>query len=206
MFQVQYFLADGQCQLQAGVFPGLVVAHEGPVQDGDRAGEHALQRLVCQRLGVADPFHGHGLGPENIAEQDGRFHAAGAVGLHPAETAEYVAFQLLAEVLHHVVTFRLAVDQHVQPQLFLFLDAVADFRTDSVLVLLRCQLALTKHEPCLADILGLGERADGGCGVARQLQVACLDRRALLVAALALTQLRCDRRDRLANLWVRHAG
>ena len=192
--------------MQTGVFPGLVVAHERPVEDGDRAGEHPFQGLVCQRLGVTDPFHGHGFGPGDIAEQDGWFHAAGTVGLYPAEAAEHVAFQLLAEVLHHVVTFRLAVDQHVQPQLFLFLNAVADFCADSLVIFLGCELTLTKFEPCLADILGLGERADSGCGVARQLQVACLDRRALLVAALALTQLRRDRRDRLANLWVRHAG
>ena len=31
----------------------LIVAHEGPVEDGDRPGEHALHRLVGQRLRVA---------------------------------------------------------------------------------------------------------------------------------------------------------
>ena len=36
-----------------------VHAGERPVQNGDRAGKHALHRLLREALGVAAPFDGH---------------------------------------------------------------------------------------------------------------------------------------------------
>ena len=126
--QVQHFLADGQCQLQAGHRARLVVTHKGPVQDRDRAGQHALHRLVGQRLCIADPFDRHRFRPADIAKQDRRFDAARAIGLHPAELAERIAIQLLAEVFDHVIALGLAMHQNIQSQRFLLADAVGNLR------------------------------------------------------------------------------
>ena len=75
-----------------------------------------------------------GLGAADVAEQDRRLHAARAVGLHPAELAERVAVELLAEVFDHVVALGLAVHEHVQSQRFLLAHAAGDFRLHGCLV------------------------------------------------------------------------
>ena len=66
----------------------LVVAHERPLEDRDRAGEHPLHRLVGERLRVPPPAHGHRRRARHVAVEDRRLHAAAAVGLHPAVRRE----------------------------------------------------------------------------------------------------------------------
>ena len=48
----------------------LVVAHERPLQDRHRAGQHALHRLLGQRLRVARPVDGHRPRARDVAEDD----------------------------------------------------------------------------------------------------------------------------------------
>ena len=74
-FQVLHFIAQGQGDLATGVGAGLVVPHEGPLQNGHRAGEHAFHRLVGEGLGVTGPFHCHGMGALHVAENDRWFDA-----------------------------------------------------------------------------------------------------------------------------------
>src|SRR5690606_18981021 len=62
----------------------------------------------------------------DVAVEDRRLDAARAVGLHPAEAAEGIAVELLAEVLDHVVALGLAVHEDVQPQRFLLAHDAGD--------------------------------------------------------------------------------
>ena len=50
-------------------------AHETPLQDGDGAGEHPLQRLGRQGLREGGPAHGHGLETLDIPIDDRRLYA-----------------------------------------------------------------------------------------------------------------------------------
>ena len=124
--QVDGLVADGQRDLVGGVGQRLVVADEGPGQDGDRTGEHALDRLVGQRLRVGDPFDRHRGRARDVAEEDRRAHTAGAVGLDPPVLRGGESVELFGEVLHHVVAFRFAVHEHVEPELLLQRDDVGD--------------------------------------------------------------------------------
>ena len=114
--------------MQAGVGTRLVVAHEGPVEDGDRAGEHRFHRALGQALCVFAPFDGHRARTGDVAEDDRRFDAARAVGLYPGEAGEDVAVKLFAEVFNHVVALGFAVNEDVDVQFFLDFHAFADVR------------------------------------------------------------------------------
>ena len=74
--QVGDLRAQGERQLVGDLGTRDVVAHEGPGHDRHRPGEHALHGLVGQRLRVGAPDHGHGLGPGDVAPQDGGAGAA----------------------------------------------------------------------------------------------------------------------------------
>ena len=127
-FQIQHFVADGKRDLQAGVGTRLVVAHEGPVQDGYRAGEHRFHRALGQALCVFAPLDGHGFRAGDVAEDDRRLDAARAVGLYPGEAGEDVAVELFAEVFDHVVALSFAVHEDVNVQLLLDFHTFADVR------------------------------------------------------------------------------
>ena len=92
----------------------LVVADERPGQHGDRAGEHALDRLVGERLRVAGPRDGHRVRAGHVAVQDRRAHAARCRTTAPSRWRGRESVQLLGEVLHHVVALGLAVHQDVE--------------------------------------------------------------------------------------------
>ena len=114
--EVEHLVLDRERDLGAGLAAGLVVAHERPLQDRHRSGEHALHRALGQRLGRLPPAHRDRLRPGDVAEQDRRLDAAAAVGLHPAGVREREAVELLAEVLDHVVALGLAVHEHVEAE------------------------------------------------------------------------------------------
>ena len=75
---------------------------------------HAFHRFLRQRLGIGAPFDGHGTRAADVAEQNGRFHAARTIRLQAAELAEGVNVTLFAEILDLVVALGFAVHQHVQ--------------------------------------------------------------------------------------------
>ena len=82
-FEVKHFFTDRQRDLQRAFAERNVLAGEGPVQDGDGAGQHALHRLFGQALRIDRPFDRHRLIARNIAPDDGRLYATRTVGLHP---------------------------------------------------------------------------------------------------------------------------
>ena len=65
-----------------------------------------------------------GLRAGDIPPDDRRLHAARAVGLHPGLLREKETVQALPEVFDHVVALVFAMNQHIQPDLFLQGDAV----------------------------------------------------------------------------------
>ncbi len=78
---------------------------------------------------------------------------------------EREAVQKLAEVLHHVVAFELAVHQYIQTEVLLPADGLLGFPVNWRLVLLLRQFAPAEAEPELPHFIGLGEGPDCGCGI-----------------------------------------
>lgn len=76
---------------------------------------------------------------------------------------ENVAGEPLTEVLNHVVTLRLAVDQDVEAKFLLDLDNFADLLLDELLVFLRGDFTLGELVSLDTDVLCLGERSNS-CG------------------------------------------
>src|SRR5712692_3415053 len=140
--EIQHLVTDRECELLSGFGTGLVVAHEGPLQDRDGSREHPLHGPVGVGLRERAPPHGHRLGARYVAVDDRRLHVAGAVGLHPAVLGEGEPLELLPEVLHHVVALELAVHEHVESQVFLDLERPLDLVLDKALVCGRGRLAV----------------------------------------------------------------
>src|SRR5690606_16071450 len=205
-FQIADFVANGQCQLPRLLFAGNILAREGPHEHGDRAGEHALYHLVGLLLGVTDPVHRHRRRTAEVAMDHRRLDAARTIALHPAEAGETVAFELLGEVFDHVVALRLAMHQHVQPQLLLNGDRTAYFRLHGLGVVACGQRALLECLARQADRRRLREGADGGGREQRELQARTLQldprgeaRSPLAVPWLDRGQPRLD--DGIMNAW-----
>ena len=57
---------------------------------------------------------------------------------------EREAGELLPEIFHHVVALEFAVYEHIQPDVFLQGDGLADLRLDEAVVFLRCELAIVE--------------------------------------------------------------
>ncbi len=113
-FQIRHFITQRQRNLLRDRFAADVLTREGPAKNGHRTGQHTFYRLVSQGLGIFSPFDGDRVRTADITDHHRRFYAAGAVALHPAVLGKDEAVQMFTEVLHHVVTLRLPVNQHVQ--------------------------------------------------------------------------------------------
>ena len=161
-FEVKHFVADGESQLLGLLLVGDVLARPGPVENGDRAGEHALHHMAGAGLSVGAPFHGDRVGAGHVAPYDRGLHAAGAVGLHPSVLGEQETVEVLAEVFDHVVTFEFAMHKHVEADLLLMLDAGVNLRLHVFVVFCLGDLTLAQPSAFGAHFLGLREGSDGG--------------------------------------------
>ena len=182
--EIEHFVADGEGELLGLLLVGDVLARPGPVEDGHRAGEHALHHVVGLGLGVRRPFHGDRVGAGHITPDDRRLDATGAVGLNPSVLGEQEAVEVLAEIFDHVVTLELAVDQHVEADLLLLLDDGVDLGLDELVVGFLGDLALAQLGALGANLLGLGEGADGGGRQQRQAEGLALQGLTLLAGRL----------------------
>src|SRR5690606_15141754 len=104
--------AYGQSYLVARNFTWLVITHKGPLQNGDWSGEHTLYRLMGKRLRIFSPVHRHRMWTGHVSKYNWRLYATAAVTLDPTVLGEGEAGQLLSEVFHHVVPFKLPMDQY----------------------------------------------------------------------------------------------
>lgn len=68
---------------------------------------------------------------------------------------ENKAIELLSKVLHHVVPFRLAVNQKVEADFLLELNNVLNLLLDEFVILLSGKLALSMFGARLTDFFGL---------------------------------------------------
>ena len=168
--EIEHFVADGEGELLGLLLVGDVLARPGPVEDGHRAGEHALHHMVGLGLGVRGPFHGNRVGAGNVAPDDRGLDATGAVGLDPSVLGEQEAVEVLAEIFDHVVTLEFAVDQHVEADLLLLLDDGVNLGLDELVVGFLGDLALAQLGTLGANLLGLGEGADSGGRQQRQAE------------------------------------
>ncbi len=67
----------------------------------------------------------------NIADHHRRLHAAGAITLHPAILGKDKAVQVLAEILHHIVTLGFTMHQHVKAEALLLGNRLLDMFSDA---------------------------------------------------------------------------
>lgn len=190
--KVNNLVAESESELLS--LDGLVdiVTGERPPQASDGTSEHALHGLGGDGSGVLGLLDGHGGGARDVTDDDGGTHAAGAVRLNPGVGGENVTSQALTEVLHHVVTLGLTVDEDIEVELLLDLDDLLDLLLDELLVLLRGDLTLGELVTLDADILGLGERTNGGGGEERELEGLGLLGVTLGESGLAVVHLRGD--------------
>ncbi|KAK1242143.1 hypothetical protein MKX07_000129 [Trichoderma sp. CBMAI-0711] len=151
-----------------------VVTGERPSQAGDGSSQHTLHGLAGDGDGVLGLLDGHGGGAGDVADNDGGSDASRAVALDPGVGGEGIAVQALTEVLDHVVTLRLTVDEDVELKLLLDLDIVTDLLLNEGVVLLGGDLALGQLVAGQANLLGLGEGADGGGGEEREVELLLL--------------------------------
>lgn len=134
---------------------------------------------------------------------DGGADATRSVGLDPSVLGENESVELLAEVLDHVVALGLSVDEEVEVNLLLEADDLLDLGLHSLLVLLSGDLALVELVTGNADLLGLGERSDGGGREAGELELLLLGLLADREGRLALEVILLDGGDAVADLRVR---
>ena len=73
--EILHLVAQGKGDLLTGLGARLVVAHERPVEQCHRTGEHAFHGFVGETLGVAYPIHGHGTWTRYVAVDDGGLDA-----------------------------------------------------------------------------------------------------------------------------------
>jgi hypothetical protein len=126
-----------------------------------------------------------------------------SVALHPGVLSEHEAVQLFTEVLNHVVTFRLAVDEEVKADFLLELDDHLNLLLDELIVFSLGDLALAELGTGRTDFFGLGERTDGSGGELGQVEVLGLDFLASGERTLAVVHVRGNGSDTLANSVVR---
>ena len=191
--EVNNLVAEGKGELLS--LDGLVdiVTRERPTETGDRTSKHALHGAAGERSGVLGLLDGHGSGARDISNNDRRTDAARTVRLDPGVGGEDVTVEALTEVLHHVVTLGLSVDEDIEVKSFLLLDNELNLALDELLVLLGCDLALSELGASNTDLLGLRERTDGGGGELGELEVGLLGGDTGREGRLAVVHLGGDR-------------
>jgi len=116
------------------------------------------------------------------------------------------ALELLGEVFHHVVALGLAVDEHVQPQVLLYPDAMVDLLLHRLLVNGGIDQTFTQAFALLTNGGRLRKRADRRGGPGRQCQALLLDGAALRMRAAALAERIVPRGQCRLHLGTVHAG
>lgn len=169
-----------------------IVTGERPPEASDGTSKHALHGLGGDGSSELGLLHGHGGGTRDVTDDDGGTHAAGAVRLNPGVGGENVTSESLTEVLHHVVTLGLTVNEDIEIELLLDLDDLLDLLLDELLVLLRGDLTLGELVTLDADLLGLGEGTNGGGGEERKLEGLGLLGVTFRESGLAVVHLRGD--------------
>ena len=174
--KVDNLVSESESELLGLNLLGDIGSGERPVEDGNRAGKHTLHWFVGKALGVSGPSDSHGLRSGNVGDNNWWSDVSGSVRLNPTELGEDEAGKLFTEVLNHVVSLGLTVDEEVKTGLLLEVDGVLDLSLHGLLVLLLGDLALAELGSGKTDLLGLGERSNGGGGELGEVKVLLLGR------------------------------
>lgn len=162
LLKVDDLVAESEGELTRLNLPRDIGTWERPVEDGDGSSEHTLDWLLRQRLGVRRPTDGHGCGTRDVRNDDGGTNVTGAIRLNPGVLSELESSEALSEVLNHVVTLGLSMNEQVEADTFLEVNGVLDLLLDELVVLLGRKLTLGELGTGKTDLLGLRERSDGG--------------------------------------------
>ena len=200
--EVNNLVAQSQSKLLS--LHGLVdiVTREGPAETSDGSSKHTLHGLGGNRDGILGLLDGHGSGTRDVTDDDGGTHATGSVTLNPSVGGEDVTSETLTEVLDHVITLRLTVNQDVEAKLLLDLDNIGDFLLDELLVFRGSDLTLGELVTLDTDVLGLREGSNGGGGEERKLDGLGLLGKTASEGRLAVVLLRGDGRLAFLDLGV----
>lgn len=206
LLKIDDLITEGQGELLA--LDGLVDVNtrERPPQASNGSSKHALHGLLGDGSGILALLDGHGSRAGDVADNDRRTDAAGAVGLDPSVGGKDVALQALTEVLNHVVAFGLAVNVDIKAKLILDLDGKVNLLLDEFIILLLTDLALGELVPLDTDLAGLGEGANGGGREEGKAEVLLLLSIAVVERRLAVVHLLRDLSLALLDLGVVGAG
>ena len=105
---------------EAGIRPRTVVFVERPVHHRVRSGDHALHRPLRLGLGEREPIHADRTASPQLVDDDGLLVVP--VSVRPNEARDLGPVDVLREVRRHVAPILLAVDEDVDPDLFLESD------------------------------------------------------------------------------------
>lgn len=169
-----------------------IVTGERPSEAGDGSSKHTLHRLLGNGGGVLGLLDGHRSRAGDVTDDDRGTDAARSVRLDPTLGSEDITVEALTKVLHHVVTLGLTVDVYIKTKLILDLDNLLNLLLNELLVLLSSDLTLGKLVTRDTDLLGLGERSDGGGREGREAEVLLLLSVTLGEGRLALVLLGGD--------------
>jgi hypothetical protein len=84
------------------------IPNRRPVENGDRASQHALHGTLCNTLSILWPEDSLGLRSAHITKDDWWLHTSGVIRLHPPISREAETLKLLAKILHHVISLQQA--------------------------------------------------------------------------------------------------
>lgn len=174
VLEVNNLVTEGKSKLLS--LDGLVniVTGERPSEAGDWASQHSLHWLLGDGDGVFGLLNGHWGWARDVTDNNRWADAAGTVRLNPSVGGESVTIETLTEVLDHVVTLRLTVNVDIEVKLLLDLNNVLDLLLNELLVLSSGDLALGELVTVNADLLGLGERTNGGGWEKREAKLLLL--------------------------------
>ena len=120
------------------------------------------------------PFNRNRSAAAHVTPNDRRLHATGTVALHPGVLREHKAVNLGTEIFHHVIAFKFTVDNHVEANFFLQLDAFGNLLLVECHILFLGNFALAECGAVGANFGSLREGADCRCRECRQLEFCLL--------------------------------
>lgn len=206
LLEVKDLVSESKSKLLGLVLVGDVVSGERPSETGDGASKHTLHGLLSDGLSVLRLLDGHGSGSRDVTDNDRGSDVSRSVRLDPAVLGENVTVKSLTKVLDHIVSLGLTVHVDVEANLVLELDDVLDLLLNELLVLLGRDLTLGELVSVDSDILGLGERANGGGGEQRQVEVLLLGLESLGESRLSVLPVLVDLGLSVSDLLVEGDG
>lgn len=206
LLEINDLVTESQSKLLS--LDGLVniITRERPSQAGDGSSQHTLHGLAGDGDSVLGLLDGHGSRSGDVTDNDGRSDATRTVALDPSVGGENITVQALTEVLNHVVTLRLTVDENIEAKLLLDLDVLLDLLLNELVVLLLGNLLLGELVSLDTNLRSLGERTNGGGREERQVKLLLLSSNTSGELGLTLVVLGSDLGLAVLDLRVVGAG